>query len=349
MVRQKCTLRLGLVVLAAAVVASRGALAQPLPRDAASEEEKAGELRKQGNALSREGKLAEAVDAYRVSFALRETFATAANLGNLELKLERYRDAAEHLAFALRVAPADATATVVEALKKSLAEARTHVSALRIRVNVAGAEVTVDGMRISARDLDFEVFVEPGAHTVAAGRAGYAAAERTASTTPGLLLEVELALAPLPPAQATPTSPTHPAPEGAEGKRIRVPLLIGGASAATLGTVLGAVFTVVANTKSSQAAALRGSLVARAGGPACGPPSPENAPDCGKLYGTLTSQSTFANAAAWSFIASGAVALGTGAYALWPVVRGKRPAAASVHALPTLSARSGGIVVAGEF
>ena len=116
-----------------------------------------------------------------------------------------------------------------------------------------------------------------------------------------------------------------------------------------IGAVLGVVFTVVANRKSSQATGLRDSLRAQAGDTACSQPSIANGPDCSKLYSLATSQSAFANAAAWSFVGGGAIALGTGAYALWPVIRGKPALVTALRVWPAVGARSGVMVVAADF
>ena len=190
--------------------------------------------------------------------------------------------------------------------------------------------------------------MDPGAHAVTATRVGYTAARKVIEAAPGSLLEVELAPTPLTPLASPPAAlaaPTPQALEGDEGGGFRVPLIIGGAGMATLGAVLGVVFTVVANGKSSQAPGLRDSLRARAGDTACSQPSIANGPDCSRLYSLATSQSAFANAAAWSFVGGGAIALGTGAYALSPVLRSKATFATSVRVWPTV----GGVVLAGDF
>ncbi len=348
MVRQGCSFVAVALWLAMGAASGQAAAHPPLFIDAASED-KADELRKQGNTLSREGRLPEAIDAYKASFRLSETFAVAANLGNLELRLQRYRDAAEHLAFAIRLAPDDATPAVVDALRKGLAEAQQHVGALRIRVGVDYAEVTVDGLDVDWLDVAHDVFVEPGSHTVAAARAGYAAGRKTIEVTAGAHVEVELALSPL--ASSAPGTPAPPvaSPQADEGKSIRLPIIVAGASAATVGAVLGVVFTVLANGKSSQTATLGNELRARAGAAACDHPSAANAAECSRLQSLFGGQSTFRNAAIGSFVAGGALALGTGAYALWPTLSGRSTSGSRVRALPSVGARFGGVMVEGEF
>ncbi len=274
----------------------------------------------------------------------------AANLGSVELKLERYRDAADHLAFAIRTSPRDAKAAVTEALKNGLLEAQKHVGVFKIRVSADGAEVTVDGTPIDELDLKSDVYVEPGAHTVAATRAGYAEERKTVEVGAGALVEIDLAPSRAPAAMpsAEPATPAAPPPPDEEGMSGRVPRIVAGAGAATAGTVLGVAFTLLANGKASQASALRGELSARAGDSACSPP-PVNATACSNLNRTITSQGVFATAAAWSFTTSGVVALGTGGYAAWHALHGTPGNGTSLRAWPAFGARSGGMVVTGEF
>ncbi len=330
-------------VLAAAAASREAAAHPPLFTDTGTED-RADELRKHGNALSREGKLQEAIEAYRASLRLSEAFGVAANLGNLELRLQQYRDAAEHLAFALRLAPADASPAVVEAVKTGLVEAQQHVGALRIRVAIDFADVTVDGHDVDWLDVAHDVFVDPGAHTIAATRSGYAGDQRTVEVPAGARLEVDLALS------AGSGAPPLPAPPQAEqGGSARVPIIVAGASAATVGTVLGVVFTILANGKSSQAATLGNALQAPAGAADCNQPSAANAGDCSGLRSLLDAQGTFRNAAIGSFVAGGVVALGTGAYALWPYVSGRIKSGSRVRVLPIVGARAGGMILEGEF
>ncbi len=47
----------------------------------------------------------KAQDLFRRSFNIKRSYDTAINLGNVELKLELYRDAAEHLDYGFRFYP----------------------------------------------------------------------------------------------------------------------------------------------------------------------------------------------------------------------------------------------------
>ena len=305
----------------------------PIFTDAESEE-RADELSKRGNALSREGRLAEAVDAYRSSFKISESYAVAANLGTLELKLARYRDSAEHLAFALRVSPFDAKPAVTAALRTALAYAKAHVGVLKIRVTVEGTDTVLDGRRLDGFDLGSEVYVEPGIHTITASRPGYAAARRVTDVRAGARVGVELALAPLPTLLGSTAVEPGPMPLAAveSAGAAHTPLLVVGASAATLGIAMGVIFTVAANGKASRVASLQDQP--------CGPAS-----SCADIAGQRATQRAFAHTATGSFIAAGALVLGTTGLATWP----RMIPALRARAAPVITAEWSGLVVEGDF
>lgn len=336
---------LGMACFAIASTALGRAEAHPPPFISAESEQRAADLLRKGNALSREGKIPEAVEAYTESFANEETYAVAANLGSLELALGRYREAAGHLAFAIRMCPADASPATKQALSQRFTQAKEHVGELKIHLDVAGAEVTIDDKAIDLLDLGDETFVDPGVHAIVATRGGYLPARKTVDVKAGARLDVDLSLVPVALPSAPPPEPVSLPQEADAGKSM--PLLIAGASAATLGIVLGIAFTAVSNSKSSQATELRTDIVARGGATACFEAA--SATECGRLHGLLVDQSTFANAAVWSFIAAGAFAAGTGVYALWPRSNGKSATQARANVLPNFSAQGAGIVVLGAF
>lgn len=319
------------------------ALAHPPPFVDAESEQRAEDFLRKGNSLSREGKIPEAIEAYAASFENEETYPVAANLGSLELALGRYRDAAEHLAFAIRMCPPEASPATKAALAQRLGQAKERIGVLEIRVEIDNAEVTLDDKAIDWLDLREETFVNPGVHTIVATRAGYTADRKTVEVKAGARINVKLVPSALLSAPAA-LPATLPA-ESDGGKS--VPFLVVGASAATVGVVLGVAFTVVSNSKSSQAAVFRSDLVARDGAAACSHAA--NAVDCGNLHGLLVDQATFANAAVWSFIAAGAFAAGTGVYALWPAAKPKPASVAGFRVVPTFSAQGAGVVVAGAF
>src|SRR5690349_8781493 len=59
-------------------------------------------LYREGNAFAAREQWVEAEAKFRAAWKLNPTYDITANLGQTELRLQKYRDAAEHLEFALR-------------------------------------------------------------------------------------------------------------------------------------------------------------------------------------------------------------------------------------------------------
>lgn len=308
-------------------------------------ENRAAELLKKGNALSRAGKLAEALEAYTAAWRIQESYAGAANLGNLELNLEKYRDAAEHLAFAIRSFPSDGKPAVREALHRGLDEAKKHVGTLRVHVNVV-AQVALDGKHADVVLGDGELFVEPGRHALEASQAGYTSKRKDVLIAAGEARYVDFELVAAQ-AAAVPLAPP-PDPQRPPHERTKVPAIVGGALAG-LGLVLGTGFTIAANQRSSAATALRTKIVAMRGHPLCPGSAQPLIDDCAQLKSDVVQRDTFSNAAVWSFVAAGAFAIGSGAYLLWATRTSKPVATARIRIAPSPSPRGGALLLTGDF
>jgi hypothetical protein len=98
----------------------------------------------------------------------QQSFDVASSLGQTELNLKRYRDAAEHLAFSIRTFPAREQSEMLAAIQAGLAEAKRHVATVNVSVNRDGATVLVDGKAIGRSPLPPEIFLDPGQHKVEA-------------------------------------------------------------------------------------------------------------------------------------------------------------------------------------
>jgi tetratricopeptide (TPR) repeat protein len=338
-------------LLAAAVLLHPiAAAAHPPPFPGQDSEDRAAELLKRGNALSRAGKLAEALEAYTSAWALHETYPLAANLGNLELNLERYRDAAEHLAFAVRFFPSDGKPAVRAALLQGLDQAKRHVGALRLHTSVE-AQVSLDGKYIDfAADAE-ELFVEPGSHAVVASQSGYASDRRQVQIATGEAQTIELTLvagpSPNAPAGAAPPAPA-PGPQGAPHERSKIPAVVG-AALAGVGVALGTGFTIAANHQSSAAATLRAQIVGMPGHPPCPGTAQPLMGECAELRSNLSRHDRFANAAVWSFVAAGAFAAGTGAYLVWATRTSSPARTARIRVIPSAGSQGGALFITGTF
>ncbi|HRI71928.1 MAG TPA: hypothetical protein PK156_47170, partial [Polyangium sp.] len=123
---------------------------------------RAKELYDMGNKLYDEQKWAEAEAAYQSAWNLRKSFDLAGNLGDVEMQLKQYRDAAEHLSYAYDEFPTGGKPEVREALGKRIEEARQQIGVLQIKTNVIGARLYVDGKLVGQSPLEKGVFVDVG-------------------------------------------------------------------------------------------------------------------------------------------------------------------------------------------
>lgn len=242
--------------------------------------------------------------------------------GRAQLDLGKNRDAAEYLAFALHEFPAGGKATAREQIKARFMRARAEVGALRVRVNVAGAQVTVGERAIGTSPIAEEVFVPPGVVTVRAVAPGYEADQQSLPIAKGGSAEVALTLR--------------------EPGRSLVPaFVIGGVGVAAL--VGGAAFIGVAQSKKSSAESLAAQT-----NHACPVSAATQQGACKDLESAASSADTFGNVGIGALVTAGVAAAGLTTYLLWPKQRPAR-AGQRVWVLPFAGADGGGVTVRGAF
>jgi hypothetical protein len=295
------------------------------PQDGLTAVERAKQLFDQGNAFYDQEKLKEAEEAYQKAWDLHRSYYIAANLGNVEMLIGQKCDAVEHLIFAAADFPPVGTPLEKERLLARLLEARRQVAFLEVDVDVAGAEVRVDGKRVGTSPLPGELCVEQGSRVVEAMRAGYDGALEEPHAVRGVSTGVKMHLKPRPKSFF-------------EGKDAALIAVGGGLTVAGLGLGIGG--AVGANTKSSRKRELQGQLV---------PGQCNDAqPLCVELDRTLTSIDTATNLSIAGFVEAGVAAAATGVYLLWPSSWPSVEASAAVL-VPVITGSSGGFVVYGQF
>jgi hypothetical protein len=332
--------RLGFAALLLASFAwSSGARSQPIFQGTDASQEADGHFLK-GKALLKAGDVRGAYEEYRAAWQLKKTYDIAANLGNLEVTLGMHRDAAEHLAFALRnYAPSGATPDKIERVRQLLAQARAEVGALSIKANVDGAEVLVDGNPVGRAPIEGEVFVEAGSRSVDARLSGYEAAHLTVSVEKGASQTVTLTLAPVtvppPPAPAPTTSVAT-----STATRRPVALLVAGGVLAAGGLALGTGLTVAANGNGSAADAAVAML--SHSGPK--PPCATSTSLCTTIDGDRRAHDALAKGAAGAFVAGGAIGIATLGYAL---LAPRRSPSTGTRLVPVVAQDHAGLSVVG--
>lgn len=314
---------LGLVLLVAGVAPTGAAFAQgsqaPPSATATAAPAIRDDVRKLHNdallALKR-NQLDAAYKGFLEAWALQKIPRIAGNLGRTELRLEKYRDAAEHIALFLRE---DQTLGQQERtdLEAQLARARAQVGVLRVEVAQAGAEVWVDGAAAGTAPLAHEIYLDPGKHTVEARHAD-SVAKKEIEARAGAEETVRLDATPPSPSAKAPSAPSvqSSAPSAAAGRPIVPALVVGGVGA--LGLIAGAVALGMYADKRNQAEALY-SVIGPGG---CRGTSPH--PACPSLESIAREADVFRGAGPALLIGGAAVAAGATTYLLWPQRSAKR-------------------------
>jgi hypothetical protein len=310
----------------------------------------------EGNSLVKQKRWAEAEAPFEASWALNPTVEVAFNLGSLEAFLGKPTEAAEHLSFAIRAWPVmDTMAPLFPIAQRLFAQSKQAIGVLKVEVNVAEAEVLVDGAAVGKAPLRREIFLMPGEHTIEARLKGHAAVKETVSLDKGTEKTVHLTFAQAKQkdgkASAQPArsesgdaAPVlRPAKDDAASKPRREIVIAGVATSAAAITV-GAVFAIVSSAKAGDANDLRATLVERDGAKACSASS--LLPNCRDLYDAMKTKDTFGNLATWGFVAGGLLGAGTAVYALaspkWAQTSRLRP-------LPVATAKGAGLLLVGEW
>ncbi|MDC3988477.1 hypothetical protein [Polyangium jinanense] len=138
--------------------------ALPSPPDVATD--RARKLSEEGIALYGAEQFAEAHAAFVAAWSLKKHHQIAGMLGDCEMRLGKYRDAAEHLTYYVREYPKDRPAEKLTRARVMLEEAKSHVGTLTIRVDEPGADVFVDGKPVGPSPLVDPVFVDPGTRLI---------------------------------------------------------------------------------------------------------------------------------------------------------------------------------------
>jgi len=337
-------------LLMVCMTAPVGAAAQPAasPSKSDAKTDEARELFIRGMALYEQGQYERAEAALLASWSLKKHYQIAGNLGVCEMKLGKYRNAAEHLSVFLKELPPAGDQQDRKRAQALLDEARTKVAVVKIGVDVDGAEVRVDGQVIGAAPLAAEVFVEPGKRTVEAARGGYENTREVIDAKAGASLSASLKLRPSAPPPLTPPSDqskrlSEIGPPVMSARPNRKVLIAGGAVAGAA-LVSGLVFTVLANGKAGAGDEKRDMIRAIGGSSAC--LSEQFKADCDALHDLRQSVSTFTNIAGWAFIGAGVVAAGTLIYTLSSP---RKTVAPAVLAAPVVTGDGGGLSLSGRW
>lgn len=294
--------------------------------------------------------------AFERAWQLSGHAAAAASLAEVEMKLHRYKDAAEHWGFALERLP-DQRAKERPEFEKQLAACRAQLGTLRVFTSLPGAIVYVDGEPVGEPELGSDLWVEPGRHVIVARNDRESTPEMSVVVVAGETQRIELAMPPAP-APRTANEP-RVVPSSAASRDVtrdksssmaaRDGLLLGAGAAALVAIGAGVYFVVKANHADTRADALlseieRADPEAAALNQACSSPTNGRPPSsCALLSETRDKQYVNTTAATIAFISAGALAIGAAStYFLWPAQRPSRATSAvpTARVLPWFDGRT---------
>ena len=311
----------------------------PAAAPAPAADNQAAALLRAGNMAYKEGRFADAEQAYREAFEIKHGYDVAGNLGAAELAQGKLREAAGHLAFTLRLFPLTGQPALRDQMQRALEQCKRGVGAVEVKLEPAGATVRVDGDLVGEAPLLDPVFVDPGDHIISVSLAGYAPAEKRIHAERGETVPVTLALVRLPPPVVVHRVVV------VKRRRLAPGLTLGGVAVAGFAT--GALFLGLSAHKRSDATSLGASILDAHR--SCIPSAANyDSARCPALESAIHSDDTFHNVAVGSFIVGGAAAAGAAAYFLWPERRVPRTGP-GFQVTPMVGSGDGGVIVSGSF
>lgn len=312
-VRLSRSIRLAAVI--AALAGSATAHAQPTPADPSAE---ARRLFEEGTKSFQAGDYPRAEEAFEGSYAVRQSFDTAVNLGITEAKLGKPREAAEHFDFATRNFPPSESQENKDRLAKLLSEAKGQVVSLRITASVDGASVVVNGHDVGKTPLAGETYADPGRIAIRVEAKGFKPETRELEKGAGLSEAVSVQLAPV----------------EASSRPIWPPIVMGSVGAVGLG--IGIAGFVLSATASSDADALAATYAGAGTNCAAG---------CDELQAHLDDVASFRAMGIVGVSGAGAGLVGALVYALLPAPKQET----AVVVVPLLGPTQQGLMVRGSF
>lgn len=341
-----------------ALVLAAAALQLALPNAAvaqttqvsADESARARDLFRQGAAAMKDGKFQEARKALLQVWNMRQSYDVAAVLGQAELELKAYSDAAKHLDFALKnLAPRESADTLAN-IKTGLATAKQHVAEVRLTVNESSSRIFVDGSEAGLSPLVGSLYLAPGQHLIEARLDSDRVAKQSLRASSGTTYTVDLTV------PAPTTGPSVPgsglgSPDPAPPQTVDrsdagpsiVPVIVGG-SIALVGAGLGIGYRLAASSKEDDAQTLKRTI----GNSGC-MTGAANA-DCKAALDAARSVDTRRDISTAGFVVAGAALVGSAVYWFWPRSATERTSQAShllVTGAPTPS--GGSMFVSGSF
>ncbi|MFO0587498.1 MAG: hypothetical protein U0441_08160 [Polyangiaceae bacterium] len=277
-----------------------------------------------GNAAFEAEKYEAALTEYQAAWKVTKVYDLAAIMGQAEMRLGKYKDAAEHFAYALRTFPLTGDEELRKNTETSLAEVKKQIATIRVKAFVKDVTIKVGSVTLASDAAGNDVYLDPGKTTVEASAPGYRSEHKTLDLKAGDNQDVTLTLQP------------------DTGARSPIPgYVLGGVGVA--GVILGAALVGAAEGKKGEAQKLHDELGSVAGCQA-------DPTKCKALKDASTGADALGNTGVVAFVFGGVAAAAAGLYFVLPARKSQAaPAKTGVTIVPVVSASSGGALITGAF
>lgn len=268
----------------------------------------------------------------------------AATLAAVEVKLKRFRAAAEHWSAYMRGLPDEQQAARAEALEQ-VQLCRKYVALVKLRVEPASAVVVVDSNEHLSAAADGEVWLEPGEHTLLARVDSRQSPIAALTVTAGDETSVALTVPQAPAAVAMRSSITvrrlaqpvapKPAPGNAHGVSAKTVVLIGESLLTLTALGIGTGYVLAVRAADRDAADLLAQAKSERPGAAYACAGDSRPSVCNELAARINdsvSAAKVVNVAMPTAAVLGAITVGT--YFLWPSKKLETSAASSIRVVP---------------
>ncbi|WP_437896217.1 hypothetical protein [Sorangium sp. So ce124] len=324
----------------------------PAPAQADAMSRAARDIFAKGEEAWMQGKYDQCHAWFLAAWSIRPHRQIAGNLAACELKVGRYRDAAEHLAFLMRPNADGKPVPLSQEHRALLDEAMAKIAVVQIDAE-PGTTIVLDGKFVGQTPLSTPLYLDPGEHTIE-GRSRAGGHEQVPLTlAPGTQRNIDLHLQAPQPATTTPEPaeappPVAPPPTLPPDTQVRDGVVIGGLALGGAAIAAGVVFVVVSNGKSEKVNEATRSIAMSGDANACNDPAFRAR--CDALDDTYIAEETTRNLAIAALVTAGAALGGTAlAYVLWPVGTPRTTASPGVRVTPTMTAHSAGLTIGGAF
>lgn len=297
--------------------------------------------------------------AFLEAYELGVMTSTGAMLADTEMKLQRYRDAAEHWKAYLEQLPVDQSRERAD-VTAQLAECRRHLGSIRPIVSPKGAHVVVDGTRADSKVTDGELWLDPGKYSVRAEVDDRASPSQDVALDAGDMREVALSVPSPPPPKPSASdepprprieiqAPPSPSPVSSRGTSARTVVVVGGSLLAVVAGAISAGYLIQSRLEYQDAENARADAVAQAAKakiPWNGACSRVDAPSACLLLAEKTDDmNRSVQVGTYAAVTTGVIGVATVAtWFLWPTAKSPQATASRLTVVPWAGPKDRGVV-----